>query len=145
MFRLSSSIIIIWPLMHGHRSIYLIIKLKKSIYVTSFFFFDKSIYVTSMTIILYLCHKLLHLWFLLDFNLHFSFTLIFLTKSNALFSFNNLQIILWACWREKTNGLIALFPPIFCQLCDFASHCFNWAILHPIFFLLSGLEVPWVF
>jgi hypothetical protein len=32
----------------------------------------------------------------------------------------------------KNQDLIALLPPIFCQLCDFAPHNFKRAILHPI-------------
>jgi len=43
------------------------------------------------------------------------------------------------------EGLIALFPPIFCQLCDFAPHVFKRAILHPILFSLSDLKAPHVF
>jgi len=42
-------------------------------------------------------------------------------------------------------GLIALFLPIFCQLCDFAPHVFKRAILHPILFPLSDLKAPHVF
>jgi len=51
------------------------------------------------------------------------------------------------CGRYCYNilGLIALFPHIFCQLCDFAPNVFKRAILHPIVFPLSGLKAPTCF
>jgi len=46
---------------------------------------------------------------------------------------------------QFNKGLIALLPPIFCQLCDFAPHSFKRAILHPILFPLSDFMVPMIF